>query len=169
MDTKYFYTTLTKTPIGDLFIAGSDRGINYLQLNARTEKDSIQRFKKQFGHTPEKNNYQMSGAVKQLKEYLSGKRNKFDLKVDLSGTTDFRKNVYKQLLKVKSGKTISYGQLASKAGNKDASRAVGSAMASNPVPIIIPCHRVLRSDGDLGGFGGGLNMKRKLLEIEGVK
>jgi methylated-DNA-[protein]-cysteine S-methyltransferase len=82
---------------------------------------------------------------------------------------DFYSKVWKELVKVPFGKTISYGELAARAGSPRAARAVGSAMANNPIPILVPCHRVITSDGKLGGFGGGLDMKRWLLRHEGIE
>ena len=106
-------------------------------------------------------------AEQQLKEYFEGKRKVFNLPLEISGT-EFQKKVYDELLKIPYGKTISYKELARRVGNENASRAVGGAVGKNPISIIVPCHRVIGSDGSLTGFGGGLPMKKKLLELEGV-
>jgi methylated-DNA-[protein]-cysteine S-methyltransferase len=105
-------------------------------------------------------------AIKQIEEYLSGKRSKFDLPLKLEGT-DFQKTVWKNLAKIKYGKTISYQELAEKSGSEKAFHAAGGACGKNPCLIVIPCHRVVTKGGKLGGFAGGLDLKRKLLEIEG--
>lgn len=107
------------------------------------------------------------GAItQQLDEYFSGQRTTFDMKTDLSETTDFRRAVLEHLTTIPYGETRTYTQVAEAVGRPRAVRAVGSACATNPVPIVIPCHRVLRSDGSLGGYAGGLDMKRTLLELE---
>ncbi len=99
--------------------------------------------------------------------YLAGEAVSFSLdRLDFSNVTDFRMKVYETLFATSSGEIITYGDLAAKAGFENASRAVGTAMKLNPFPIIIPCHRVIRSGGVLGNYGGGVDVKRKLLEIE---
>ena len=111
----------------------------------------------------------LDGARRQLDEYFDGHRRRFELPVDLSLAHGFRRLVLEQLYETVSfGQTLSYMELAGRAGNPRASRAVGSAMATNPVPIVVPCHRVLRSGGALGGYGGGLDVKRFLLALEGA-
>lgn len=107
------------------------------------------------------------GAItQQLDEYFRGRRTTFDMNIDLSETTDFRRAVLEHLVTIPYGETCTYTQVAEAVGRPRAVRAVGSACATNPVPIVIPCHRVLRSDGSLGGYAGGLDMKRTLLELE---
>ncbi|NLG87469.1 MAG: methylated-DNA--[protein]-cysteine S-methyltransferase [Firmicutes bacterium] len=105
-------------------------------------------------------------AVKQLNDYLAGRLRIFSLPLDLRGTT-FQIAVWQALLTVPYGKTVTYGDLAVAAGHPRAARAVGSAMRANPLPLFVPCHRVLPADGTLGGYGGGRELKRRLLELEG--
>ncbi|MBA2283667.1 MAG: methylated-DNA--[protein]-cysteine S-methyltransferase [Actinomycetota bacterium] len=106
---------------------------------------------------------------RQLDEYFAGRRRDFDLDVDLRLARGFRRTVLERLYEdVGYGQTRSYLELAAMAGSPRASRAVGSAMATNPVPIVVPCHRVLRTGGALGGYGGGLDVKRWLLALEGA-
>jgi methylated-DNA-[protein]-cysteine S-methyltransferase len=104
-------------------------------------------------------------AVQQLKEYFAGKRRAFDLALIPQGT-DFQRAVWQQLRSIPYGETISYRELAERIGKPKAVRAVGAANGSNPIPIIIPCHRVIGNNGSLTGFGGGLPLKRRLLELE---
>ena len=104
-------------------------------------------------------------AIEQLKQYFRGKLTEFDLRLEMEGT-EFQKSVWKQLQKIPYGQTISYKQLAERVGNPQASRAVGAANGANPIPIIVPCHRVIGHDGALTGFGGGLPFKKNLLELE---
>ena len=102
----------------------------------------------------------------QLKEYFNRQRKEFDLKLEILGT-EFQKKVWNELTKIPYGETISYGELANRMGDKNLMRAVAAANGANPIPIIIPCHRVIGADGRLTGYGGGLDVKQKLLEIEG--
>lgn len=106
---------------------------------------------------------------RQLDAYFAGQRQAFDLPLDWASTSGFQKRVLRVLFEdVRFGQTITYGQLAAAAGHPEASRAVGIAMASNPIPVVVPCHRVVASGGQLGGFGGGLERKRWLLTHEGA-
>ena len=107
--------------------------------------------------------------VAQLKLYFAGERVRFDdLPLDLRGCTEFERRVYKATRSIPFGKVASYGQIAKAIGQPGAARAVGQALGNNPVAIMIPCHRVIASDGSLGGFTGGLHWKKKLLRHEGV-
>lgn len=108
------------------------------------------------------------GVARKLRRYFDGEPVEFDEPVDLSACGAFARSVLEELRSVGRGQVVSYEQLARLAGRPGAARAVGQAMAHNPVPVIVPCHRVVRSDGTLGGFGGGLALKRRMLELEGV-
>jgi len=116
----------------------------------------------------EKGGAAASEAVRQLTGYLAGERTRFDLTLDLNGTA-FQQRVWRACARIPLGQTRTYGQLARAAGRPRSSRAVGAAMARNPVPIVVPCHRVVGHDGRLTGFGGGLGLKRRLLAHEGAK
>ena len=104
---------------------------------------------------------------RQLTEYLEGKRRVFDLPLQLEGS-DFQKEVWKAVSHIPYGKTASYGEIAHLIGKPKASRAVGAANGANPIPIVIPCHRVIGSDGSLTGYGGGLALKSRFLALEGI-
>jgi len=104
-------------------------------------------------------------AIRQLRDYFAGRRTGFDLPLAPEGTP-FQRAVWRQLQDIPYGVTISYGELARRVGNPKASRAVGTANGANPIPIVIPCHRVIAADGKLGGFGGGLTVKQALLALE---
>ena len=110
----------------------------------------------------------MFNVYPQLKEYFSGERKHFDLPLEIEGT-EFQKRVWNELLKIPYGKTISYKELAVKLGNEKVIRAAASANGANPLPVVIPCHRVVGSDGTLIGYGGGLEIKEKLLILEGSR
>lgn len=107
-------------------------------------------------------------VTQQLREYFAGQRREFDVPLDLCGVTPFRAEVLRALMQVPFGETTTYAELARAVDNPKAVRAVGSACATNPLPILIPCHRVLRADGQLGGYRGGTEAKRFLLRLEGI-
>ncbi|MBZ0200278.1 MAG: methylated-DNA--[protein]-cysteine S-methyltransferase [Ignavibacteriaceae bacterium] len=106
------------------------------------------------------------GTFTQLREYFKVERKKFDLPLDLRGT-EFQLQVWDQLQKIPYGKTVSYKQIAAALGDSNKVRAVGGANGANPVPIIVPCHRVINTNGGLGGYTGGIHLKEKLLKLEG--
>ena len=105
---------------------------------------------------------------RQLRDYAAGKPVRFGCRLDLSAGTPFQQAVWRAMLKIPRGEVRSYGWIARKIGRPRATRAVGAACGANPIPVIVPCHRVVASDGSIGGFGGGLGMKRKVLRLEGV-
>jgi methylated-DNA-[protein]-cysteine S-methyltransferase len=108
-------------------------------------------------------------AVRQLREYFAKERTEFDLRLDFSGVTSgFQREVYDRLLAIEYGHVASYGQIAKEIGKPDQARAVGQAVGANPIPIVVPCHRVVASDGRLTGFAGGLAAKVSLLKLEGI-
>jgi methylated-DNA-[protein]-cysteine S-methyltransferase len=108
----------------------------------------------------------LKDTATQLEEYFAGERTEFDVAMELDGTA-FQREVWAELSRIPYGETISYGELARRVGRPKGSRAVGQANGKNPIPIIVPCHRVLAGNG-IGGYGGGLPMKRALLAVEGV-
>jgi O-6-methylguanine DNA methyltransferase len=107
-------------------------------------------------------------AKQQMVEYLDGKRREFSLPVDLSQGTAFQRRVWRAILRIPYGRVRSYQWVAEKVGGKQYARAVGMALGANPVPIVVPCHRIISHDGSVGGFGCGLPMKRRLLKLEGT-
>ena len=108
-------------------------------------------------------------AVRQLEEYFAKERTEFDLELDFSGVaSEFQLEVYDRLRRVEYGRVISYGEIAAEIGKPDQARAVGQAVGANPIPIVVPCHRVIGADGRLTGFSGGLATKVSLLKLEGV-
>jgi methylated-DNA-[protein]-cysteine S-methyltransferase len=148
-----------ETPIGTLLIAGDATAVHRITFPQRghAAKPEPEWQESQRGPVGE--------AVRQLNEYFAGKRAAFDLPLAPEGTA-FQRSVWRQLQEIPYGETISYGELARRVGNPKASRAVGSANGANPLPIVIPCHRVIAGDGTLGGFGGGLPTKQMLLALE---
>ncbi|HRI46867.1 MAG: methylated-DNA--[protein]-cysteine S-methyltransferase [Ignavibacteriaceae bacterium] len=156
-----YYCCITLNGI-NIYIYTSSEELLYISL--KTPKENSDKFR--LTKVKEDDPY-MLDVPKQLKEYFEGKRKKFSVKMDLSGTP-FQLKVWKELTKIPYGKTISYKDLAKKTGDVKAVRAVGTANGHNPIPIIIPCHRVINSNGELGGYSGGLDIKVILLTLEGV-
>jgi methylated-DNA-[protein]-cysteine S-methyltransferase len=151
------YITM-KSPIGPLLLAGDETGLRLVHFASGRRPKSPQR-----DWTEDAAPFKET--IRQLEAYFEGKLTDFDLPLVLDGT-EFQLLVWRNLRKIPYGETVSYGQLARRIGSPDAARAVGLANGSNPIPIIIPCHRVIGSNGDLTGFGGGLPVKKKLLALE---
>ncbi len=150
------------SPIGDLYLVASSKGLRGIYWN----KQSVRLVNKTDASKPEEKI--LDKTSKQLSEYFSATRKQFDLPLDLEGTA-FQKKVWQQLQRIPFGQTVSYGDVAKRIKNPKAVRAVGSANGKNPVCVIVPCHRVIASDGTIGGYSGGLQVKRKLLALEGIK
>lgn len=139
----------------------SEKGIREILINKKPESDTLIRATQV---APEEQS--MKKIFRQLKEYFNRERREFELSLEIIGT-DFQKKVWDELTKIPYGETISYGELAVRLGDKNKMRAVAAANGANPIPVIIPCHRVIGADGSLTGYGGGLDVKKKLLELEG--
>jgi len=143
------------TPIGKLGLVGSDAGLSCVRFHARPTRTA--------GSCAV-----LDAAVEQLDAYFEGELVEFDVPLDLHGT-DFQRGCWLALATIPYGQTVSYGEQARRLGlAPEAARAVGAANGQNPLPVVLPCHRVIGADGSLTGFGGGLHMKRFLLEHEGA-
>ncbi len=147
-------TAFINTPVGVLEVKGSEEGISSVLFSTLEETEVSQKIPQE-----------LEEAVLQLQEYFKGKRREFSLKLSPEGT-DFQKRVWAQLLEIPFGKTTSYQQMANTLGDPKVIRAAASANGKNPISIIIPCHRVIGSDGSLTGYAGGLHRKKWLLEFE---
>lgn len=145
------------TNIGPVYLVASDRGLQGIFW----DKQIVAAMKVKSPYI----NSVLDLAETQLQEYLAGRRKKFDIPLDTQGT-EFEKTVWRQLLKIPYGTTVSYKEIAKSVNNEKASRAVGTANGQNPICIIVPCHRVISSDGSLGGYSGGLEIKKILLALE---
>lgn len=156
---KYHFSKI-KTPVGELSLVANETSL----LAVLWENDNPKRVVPG-GECKKKRSPILRETEKQLKEYFSGDRHSFDLPISFSGT-GFQKNVWNALRKIPYGSTSSYGGLARKIGSPKASRAVGAANSKNPISIIVPCHRVIGSNGSLTGFAGGLEIKKYLLDLE---
>jgi methylated-DNA-[protein]-cysteine S-methyltransferase len=152
------YTHLD-TPIGTLLIVGDADAVLQITFPSRGKAAKAEAGWVESQRGP------VGEAVSQLREYFARQRTGFDVPLAPRGT-EFQRSVWRQLQEIPYGETISYGELARRVGNPKASRAVGSANGANPLPIVIPCHRVIAGNGTLGGFGGGLPTKQILLALE---
>jgi len=148
-----------ETPIGKLLLAADAQAIRHIGFPKNGEPMLAQ------AGWIEGQNGPLREVSRQLREYFAGERTTFDLPLAPEGT-DFQRNVWRKLQDIPYGHTISYGELARRVGNPKASRAVGAANGQNPIPIVIPCHRVIGANGTLTGFGGGLAAKEALLALE---
>jgi len=162
-----------RSPVGPLFLAASEKGLVAVEFDARlpgqqTIRPNPRDMRKEkrgvrFEESPEA----MRPYVSELEEYFARKRREFSFPLDLRGT-DFQLACWRALLAIPYGETRSYGEIARAVGSPKGFRAVGMANNRNPIAIAVPCHRVIGSDGALSGYGGGLDVKRKLLELEGA-
>jgi methylated-DNA-[protein]-cysteine S-methyltransferase len=156
------------SPIGKLLVAATERGL--VRVSFRNERhddvlnDLVVRISPRVLEAPER----LDEARRELDEYFEGERRSFDLPLDWRLTKGFRSEVLHKLVEVPYGETATYAEMAAQAGRPRAYRAAGSACGSNPMPVVVPCHRVVATGGGLGGYGGGLDMKRFLLRLEGV-
>lgn len=147
-----------ETPIGKLLLAATERGLRYVYFGGtlpRPRKEEV------WIESPEA----LRPYAEELQAYFRGELREFTCKLDLAGT-EFQKKCWNALMRIPYGKTCSYADIAKEVGSPRAFRAVGQANHNNPIPIIVPCHRVITSSGTLGGYGGGLDVKRTLLRLE---
>ena len=149
-----------QSPIGELVLLASQAGLVGIALDA--ESPTLAKYPQR---TEKTRHPLLTGVRKQLDEYFKGKRKKFDLKLDLRGT-EFQMAAWNALAKIPYGKTASYGEQAAKIGNPKAVRAIGRANGLNPLPIVLPCHRVIGSDGSLTGYASGVEVKKALIDFE---
>ena len=167
------HSTMLTSPVGPLFLAASQNGLVALEFDARLPGQQTIRpnprdlraesSKVHFEDSPKA----MQPYLRELEEYFSGNRREFTFALDLRGT-DFQVACWRALLAIPYGETRSYADIARVVGRPRGFRAVGMANNRNPIAIVVPCHRVIASDGSLCGYGGGLDVKRKLLEMEGA-
>lgn len=157
------------SPFGPLLVAATDRGLVRLGLPGQPEEDLLgdlaSRVSPRVLYAPRPS---IAAARRQLDEYFDHERRTFALALDWRLTGGFRRDVLRVTARIPYGETGTYSSVAAAAGNGAAARAAGTALATNPVPIVVPCHRVLRSDGGLGQYLGGTEMKARLLELEGA-
>jgi len=161
---KIYYSFFESPLFKKVFVASTERGICMLDF-LTSEKDFLKKLKERFPGEIIKDDQKNRNVLGQLKQYLKGRLQRFDCKLDLRGTS-FQRKVWSALIKIPYGQTQSYKEVAQAIGHPKAFRAVGNANGQNSIPLIIPCHRVIESNGGLGGFGHGVRVKRQLLNFE---
>ena len=168
-NTPLYTGVLENTPLGDLWIASTDYGLAAIEWS-QDEADFGAYLTKRFKRPPQPDPEKVALPLQQLDEYLRGERTAFHLPIDWSLLRPFQIQVLHIVFAIPYGGTRTYGEIAYEIGNPNAARAVGRANATNPMPLIIPCHRVIGSDGKLRGYGGGkgLSTKEWLLQLEGA-
>jgi len=158
------YSSFDSPFLRKVFVASTERGVCMVDF-LKTEKIFLRRLKERFPGKIIRDNRKHRHGVNQLKKYMKGELQRFDCKLDFRGTP-FQKRVWSVLAKIPYGQTRSYKEIARAIGHPKAFRAVGNANGRNSIPLIIPCHRVVESNGRLGGFGHGVKVKKQLLDFE---
>jgi methylated-DNA-[protein]-cysteine S-methyltransferase len=159
------YTTID-SPVGRLLLASTSKGLVRVAYQSEDHDRVLSTLASRISPRILRDPKRLDAAAREIGEYFAGRRTVFDLPLDFSLSHGFRQVVQQQLPQIGYGKTRSYGQVAAMVGNPKAVRAVGTACATNPVPIVVPCHRVVRADGTLGGYAGGPEAKSTLLTLE---
>ena len=159
------YDTLD-SPVGPLWIAMGPKGVAGIHFGKEPSEGELRRLVRLYGPGIVPDRRGAAALARELDEYFERRRREFDLPVDLDGLSAFHARVLRALRRIPYGALTTYQRLARQAGNAKAPRATGRAVGSNPIPIVVPCHRVIASDGTLGGYGGGLPAKRALLALE---
>ncbi len=167
-EARNFYYAFFQSPLGEYGLVATEKGLCEIRADIEDRKTFLAYLKKGYPSMPEENADKLKPVIRELTEYFEGKRQKFSCKLDLDQGTAFQQKVWKALQSIPHGKTRSYAWIAEAIGNPNAVRAVGGANGRNPIPIIVPCHRVINKNGDIGGYTGGLNKKRFLLRLEGA-
>ena len=163
---RTIYYCALPTPIGRVFVAAGEAGL--VRLSFRQSEASFVAELRRLGADVVRSPARTADIVHQLRAYFAGERRSFDVRLDLRHTTPFQRRVLLAAARVPAGQVVSYGEIARRIGQPQGSRAVGQALGQNPVPIVIPCHRVIAAGGRIGGYTGGLGIKRKLLRLEGA-
>jgi methylated-DNA-[protein]-cysteine S-methyltransferase len=158
---------LHDTPLGTLLVAATDRGLCRIVYDADPELE-LELLGRTFGLRVLRSSLPVDAARRQLDEYFDHRRQEFDLSLDLRLLAEFNRRVLGELARVPYGEVVTYGELAARAARPRAARAVGTVMNRNPLPIVLPCHRVIGANGKLVGYGGGLGRKEALLRLEGA-
>jgi methylated-DNA-[protein]-cysteine S-methyltransferase len=158
----------TDTPVGDVLVATTPRGVVRIAYPTERPDDVLEELARDVSPRVMEFPRELDPVRRELDEYFEGRRRRFDLPVDWRLSHGFRRQALEALPRIPYGGTITYSELAQRAGSPRAHRAAGSACGSNPIPILVPCHRVVRTGGALGGYGGGVEVKRFLLGLEGA-
>jgi methylated-DNA-[protein]-cysteine S-methyltransferase len=154
------------SPLGPLWVAVGPNGVLAIHYGAEPSPGDVARIVRTYGPGVLPDPRRADPLARELDQYFAGKRRSFDVAVDLSPLTSFQQRILGATARVAFGAVSTYADVAAKAGSEKGSRAAGQALGSNPIPIVVPCHRILASDGSLGGYAGGLEAKRVLLQLE---
>lgn len=157
---------MVDSPVGPLLLAATERGLVRVAFEREDFDAVLETLASRLGPRILRGTARLDDAAREVEEYFTGNRRHFDLPLDQSLSAGFRLDVQRYLPRINYGRTLTYAQVADSVGNPQAVRAVGSACARNPLPIVVPCHRVVRTDGGLGGYIGGLEAKKALLGLE---
>lgn len=157
------------SPLGPLWVAIGPKGVSTIHYGVEPSEWELRRLVRLYGPAVVPDHTRSADLARELDQYFRGKRREFDVAVDLSGLTDFQTKILKATAKIPFGRVGTYRSVARTAGNEKAARAAGGALNANPIPIVVPCHRVVGSSGSLVGYAGGLDVKRRLLAIEGAE
>ena len=164
--------TITDTAIGPLFVAACGGKLIAIKFSTDEKRapEAVEAFEREThgAYALERDDAALRKIAKHLRDYVDGRRKDLDIPFDVSWTNGFRREVLLEVARLPRGSVASYAEIARRCGRPNAYRAVGNTMATNPIPLVIPCHRVVGSDGGLAGFGGGLDVKRRLLALEGA-
>jgi methylated-DNA-[protein]-cysteine S-methyltransferase len=156
------------SPFGELLVAATPKGVVQLSLHGYDQDRTLEELARKVSPRIFESPQRLDRVRRQLHEYFSGQRRSFDVDLDWQLSHGFALRVLKATARIPYGAVSSYREMAEKAGNVRATRAAGNALGGNAIPVIVPCHRVLRTGGGLGGYGGGLTMKEALLRMEGA-
>jgi len=160
------YWCAVPASIGRVFVAASDEGLLRVSFRHR-EGSFVDELRERTEADVVRSTARTADIVEQLRDYFAGERRRFDLRLDLRHVSPFQRRVLLAATRVPAGEVVSYGEIARRIGEPGGSRAVGQALGHNPIPIVIPCHRVVAAGGRIGGYTGGLAIKRRLLRLEG--
>lgn len=169
MTKSIYYDIIPESPLGAIWVAVSKNALLSIQFDQQKE-GFLGELRTQFETEPQQNSARLAPFTASINRFLAKQSTTFDLSIDLRNVTPFQHKILNQTRLIPYGHTTTYGELADKIGQPTASRAVGQALRSNPIPIVIPCHRVLNANGTLGGYGGNLGSARKitLLKLEDI-
>ena len=160
--------TIVDSPVGRLLLAATDRGLVRVAYEREDHDRVLDALAAKVSARVLRAPHRLAPAARELEEYFAGRRRRFDLPLDFTLSSGFRREVQRRLPHIGYGRTWSYREVAEAVGNPNAVRAVGTACATNPLPVVVPCHRVRRADGGLGGYVGGVEAKTTLLHLEGA-
>ena len=159
---------MVASPIGDLLVAMTEKGLVRISFPTETEGVVLDELARRLSPRVVKSPRKVARVARERDQYFAGRRKVFEVPLDWSLAGPYARRVLRATARIPFGKVSTYREVAAKAGNPAASRAAGNALGSNPIPVVVPCHRVLRTGGSLGGYGGGLDVKELLLRLEGA-